>query len=171
MLPLSVISVPMSVSQVNVLRQPTPFLYQLLTTSAITTPLLQKALGKPLQSQQHFTIINTHLHRHNHLYLDTQLIELAEIHFTSPYPEWSHTNQPLGPWLVEQEFQIQKKYITPLHFPFNKTIQPLFSLTEPQSCYGRRYEFHVTKKNDSWNLPLIEVWNPCLYSLPFTPLA
>lgn len=165
MLPLSVISVPLSASQVAAFRQSTPFLHHLLTTPDITTPLLQKALGKPLQSEQHFTTNDTYLHRRNRLLLDTQLIELAEIHFTAPYPEWSRTSQPLGPWLIEQDFQLEKKYITPLHFPFHKTIQTLFSLTEPQSCYGRRYEFHVTKKNASWNLPLIELWNPLVYSL------
>jgi len=171
MVPLSVISVPMSPGQVNPLRQSSPFLYRLLITSEITTTLLEKALQQPLQSEQKFTATDVCLHRRNYLFSDETLIELAEIRFLPPFPEWSRAIKPLGPFLLSQEFELQKKYITPLHFPPHQGLQTLFALSEPQSCYGRRYEFHVTKKSASWNLPVIEVWNPSVYSLPFTPLA
>jgi hypothetical protein len=158
----SISCLPLTPEQKFSLKQTQPFLYELLTTTALTTPLLEKKIGQPLKSQQWFRQQEKNFIRRNQLQLSKSpntIIEIAEVTFSDPIPEWAKITEPLGPWLTSQGYVLEKKSITPLLFPSCDFLQNIFATTE--SCYGRSYEFQVTIPNDLlYSLSTVEIWNP-----------
>ncbi|MBX7157396.1 MAG: hypothetical protein K1X66_03315 [Verrucomicrobiae bacterium] len=161
--------------QLILLRKTKPFIYQLLTTPTLTTPLLERAVNQTLQSQQTFKKTENTLIRCNQLRLSQKpntLIEIAETTFSEKIPDWAQIDEPLGPWLASQGYALEKKSITPLLFLSCDFLQQLFSTT--QNCYGRSYQFQITSpQNMIYSVPTLEIWNPLVtsYSLYFQPTA
>lgn len=157
---------PLTSAETLLLQEKQPLLYGLLTTTALTTPLLEKKVGQPLQSQQWFRQQEKNFIRRNQLQLSKSpntIIEIAEITFSDPTPEWAKIPEPLGPWLASQSYALEKKSITPLLFLPCDFLQNLFTATE--FFYGRSYQFQITSpQNITYSLPTIEIWNSLITS-------